>query len=140
MSSAAVAAALALLAQTPAPLVVTATAAKQKVRVHEAFEVSVRIVNVSAQPQTIRFWNVTWFYACKPNNPAVSWEWVECRSNSLRTVRLQPGQAFDRSSLIEVTKGQPGENISFKLGFTSFRSKRTYWSNEVTVQVAKAKP
>jgi hypothetical protein len=134
-----------MLAQEPAahgvePLSVRTTAAKKTVRLNEPFDVRLRVVNTSEEAQSFRVMNCSWDEHWKCSNPAVSWVSWDCSKNFPVTVTLKPGEAYEKTLPMLVTKGEPGARVSFKMGFTPIGSKGTYWSGKVTVRVEKAKP
>jgi len=51
------------------------------------------------------------------------------------TVKLEPGEAYEKTLSMLLLVGEPKEKVSFKMGFTPIGSKETYWSNEITLQV-----
>jgi hypothetical protein len=145
MASIVVAAVLGMLAPAPdarvaGPLTVRATTAKKTVRVEEPFDVRLRVVNASGTAQTFRVMNCSWDEHWKSSNPAVSWEGWACTKNYPVAVTLQPGEAYEKTLSMLLTKGAPGDEVSFKMGFRPIGSKRTYWSQKVTVRVEKGKP
>jgi hypothetical protein len=121
------------------PLAVKARAAKTTVRRNKPFDVRVRVVNASEATQTFRVMSHSWFEHWKTSNATVTVDGWLCEKNFPVTVTLKPGEAYEKTLPMLVTKAEPGASVSFKMGFTPIDSKQTYWSGKVTVQVEKAK-
>jgi hypothetical protein len=117
------------------PLEVAVRPLQERVGLNQPFEARLRVVNASAAAQSFRVMNCSWDEHWRSSNPRVSWVGWDCAKNFATTVTLAPGQAYEKALSLLVLAGAPGEKVSFRLGFTPIGSRRTYWSNEVTVQV-----
>jgi RNA polymerase sigma factor (sigma-70 family) len=117
------------------PLTVTAEPAKQRVRVNEPFEVRLRVVNSSRSAQSFRVANGSWDTHWKSSNDRVAWVPMPVFRNFIETVKLDPGQAYEKTLKVFIKPGKPEKEVAFKMGFTPYESKQTYWSDEVTIEV-----
>lgn len=118
---------------------------KNAARLNEPFKVDLRVVNSSKSTQSFQVMSCSWPGHWKSSNERVSWQGWPCAKNIELTVKLEPGEAYEKTLPMLVTVGEAQEKVSFKMGFTPIDSKQTYWSNEVTLQVepeakADAKP
>jgi RNA polymerase sigma factor (sigma-70 family) len=116
-------------------LTVTIKPQKNPVRVKEPFKVDLRVVNSSKAAQSFQVMSCSWDEHWKSSNDRVSWEGWPCAENSAVTVKLEPGEAYEKTLPMLLPAGKPQEKVSFKMGFTPIGSKQTFWSDEVTVQV-----
>lgn len=144
MSSVAVAIVLTVLTQEPSvrvvePLTVKATAAKETVRLNEPFDVRLRVVNTSEDTQTFRVMSCSWYEHWRSDDPAVTSVGWACSRNFPVTVTLKRGEAYEKTLPLLVSEGEPGDRVSYELGFKPIGSKLTSWSGKVTVQVEKGK-
>jgi uncharacterized protein (TIGR03067 family) len=121
-------------------LTVTIKPQKKQVRAKEPFDVDLRVVNLSKSPQSFRVMNCSWYEHWKSSNGRVSWQGWDCAENAAVTVKLDPGEAYEKTLPMLLLAGKPLEKVSFKVGFTPIGSKQTYWSNEVTVQIEADDP
>jgi hypothetical protein len=117
------------------PFTVTVKPKKNQVAVNQPFEVELRVVNASPSPQSFRVMNCSWDEHWRSSNARVTWVGWDCSKNSPVTVKLAPGEAYAKTLSMLVTAAGP---VSFKLGFTPLESKRTSWSNEVTLELPQA--
>ena len=119
------------------PLTVTIKPQKDRIRVNEPFEVDFRVVNSSKLPQSFQVMKPGWWENWERSNKRV-WLVVpahpEDESMSME-VKLAPGEAYEKTLSMLLPDGMPQEKVSFKMGFTPLRSKQTFWSNKVTLQV-----
>jgi RNA polymerase sigma factor (sigma-70 family) len=118
-------------------LTVTAVPQKVQVRVEEPFDVRLRVVNSSRSTQSLRVMNCSWDEHWKSSNGQVSWVGWNCAKNFAVTEKLEPGEVYEKTLPMLLLAGGPQRKVSFRMGFTPIGSKRTYWSNEVTVQPAR---
>jgi len=109
---------------------------KGPVRVKESFDLRLRVVNKSDKAQSFRVMNCSWFDHWKSSNERVSIIGWGCSKNFAVPETLQPNQAYEKSLAVQISEGRPHEKVSFKMGFTPIDSKRTYWSQELTVEMA----
>jgi RNA polymerase sigma factor (sigma-70 family) len=116
-------------------LTVTIKSQKNSIRVNQPFKVDLRVVNSSKAPQSFLVWSCGWYAHWESSNYRVSPEGWDCKKNYLDTVKLEPGEAYEQTLPILFLAGKPQAKVSFKMGFTPGRSKQTYWSNEITLQV-----
>jgi len=117
------------------PLAVTITIEKDAVRVYEQFKVQVRVVNASRTTQSFQVMNGSWEVHWKCSNYQVHWVPRPVFRNFLETVKLEPGQAYEKTGSMFIPPGQLPKAVTFKLGFIPQDGKETYWSNEVTLRV-----
>ena len=124
----------------PLPPVLTVTAKPEKTWVHlnEQFQVRLRVLNTSDTTQSFQVMNCSWDEHWRSSNKQVTWVGWPCSGNPVATETLKPGQAYEKTLATLVMAGAPKDKVSFKMGFTPIDSKRTYWSNEVTVQLVDA--
>ena len=78
-------------------------------------------------------WNDHW----KCNNPRIAHVGWMCKANARRTVRLQPGEAYERGLTMYVAGQGHSRKESFRMGFTPIGAKETYWSNDVVVALGE---
>lgn len=119
-------------------LTVTIKPQKNRVRVKETVEVNLRVVNTSKTTQSIQVMNCSWDDHWKSSNDQVSWVGWDCAKNFAVTVKLEPGEAYEKTLSMFLLAGKLKEKVSFKMGFTPIGSKQTFWSNEATLTVEPA--
>jgi RNA polymerase sigma factor (sigma-70 family) len=117
------------------PLGVTVTLPKNRVRVHERFQIRVRVLNSSRSRQSFQVMNGSWEMHWKPSNERVHWVPRAVFKNFAETVTLDPGQSYEKAGDVFLAPGKPLKGVAFTMGFTPLGSKQTYWSNEVTLRV-----
>ncbi len=117
------------------PLTVTIRTEEKPVQPGRPFQVDLRVVNSSKSVQTFEIMSCSWDDRWKSSNDRVSWDAWECARNVRMTVKLEPGDAYEKDLPMLVAAGKPHEKITFKMGFTPIDGKLTYWSNEATLQV-----
>jgi len=125
-------------ASVSSPLSVAAEPTKKQVRVNVPFEVRLRVVNSSRSAQSFRVANGSWDMHWKSSNDRVALVPLPVFRNFIETVKLDPGQAYEKTLKLYVKPGKPEKEVAFKLGFTPQDSKQTYWSDEVVIQVEAA--
>jgi RNA polymerase sigma factor (sigma-70 family) len=111
------------------------------IQFRDKFNLDLRVENVSKEIVSFESATCSWIADWTPSTKRVSWETWECFSNRLVTVKLKPGETYEKSLAMFLV---PGDQVSFKMGFTPRNltpknSKQTYWSNELTLQIDKAK-
>jgi RNA polymerase sigma factor (sigma-70 family) len=116
-------------------LTVTIKPQKNRVRAKEPFKVDLRVVNSSTSTQSFRVMNCSWDEHWKSSNERVSWERWDCKENCDETVKLEPGEAYEKTLPMLLVARQPQGKVTFKMGFTPIGSKQTFWSNEITLTV-----
>lgn len=115
----------------------------KQIEVNKQFDVELRVVNASALPQSFRAMSCSWFTQWQSGNPRVSPGFWGCKGNLPLAVKLAPGEAYEKVLWMKATATG---FLSFRMGFTPLKfdtgdgprkqsSKRTYWSNEATIQV-----
>ncbi len=116
-------------------LTVTIKPKVNQVRINTPFDVDLRVVNSSKSTQSFQVMDGSWDEHWKSNNDRVSWVGWDCTKNFPVTVKLEPGERYEKTLPMLLPTGKPLEKLSFKMGFTPIDSKETFWSNEVSVQV-----
>jgi RNA polymerase sigma factor (sigma-70 family) len=122
------------------PLNATVQAKKKRVRVGEEFEVRLRVVNASRSPQSFQVMSCSWDDHWQSSNDRVSWAGWDCRKNIPVTVNLDPGQAYEKDLSMFIVPGKLQREFAFQMGFTPLKSKQTYWSNVVILQLESGNP
>jgi len=113
---------------------VTIWPAKTQVKAGEEFEVKLRVVNSSEEPQSLKVWSCSWDMHWKWTNPRFGYKSWACAANSVMAVRLQPGEAYEKVLVMKFAGGT-SKTESLRLGFTPDSEKKAYWSNEVVLGV-----
>jgi hypothetical protein len=113
---------------------VTIWPAKTQVKPGEEFEVKLRVVNSSEEPQSLKVWSCTWDMHWKSSNLRIGYRPWPCYANGIMDVRLQPGEAYEKVLVMKFTGGTL-KTESLRMGFTPHGEKTTYWSNEVVLGV-----
>ena len=120
----------------PDALRIVVKPAKTQVRVKETFKVSLRVENATPIVQQIRVMNCSWDQHWKVSNPRISWIRWSCRRNSPVTLDLAPGGAYLRELEMLIPKPVSEKTVTFKMGFTPRDSDKTYWSDDITMEIA----
>jgi hypothetical protein len=107
-------------------LSVSVRPAKTKVRAEAPFEVKLLVVNSSASPQSIRVMNCSWDDHWESSNKGVTWSLWDCTKSFEVAVKLEPGGAYE-TTLDMRAAGEPGKEVTFKMGFTPIGSKQPIW-------------
>jgi len=118
------------------PFAVTIGVAETQIKAGKPFDVNLRIVNVSQKTQTFRAMTCSWPEHWKSSNYHVTGAGTTCRKNSLETITLKSGEAYEKTLSMSVDKVESPKPIAFRMGFTPFSSKTTYWSNVAVLQTA----
>lgn len=115
------------------------------IEVNERFEVELRVVNASALPQSFREMTCSRYENWASSNPDVPVAAWNCARNFPAQVKLAPGQTHTTGVLM---RARTAGRASFRLGLTPLirggtprrpidsLSRRTYWSDEVRIDVA----
>jgi hypothetical protein len=136
------------------PLRIAVESKQNEVEVGKPFNVVLRVTNASPAPQC--FWVMcnTWYIHWRSTNPRVTWDAWCCYHNFPESIKLAPGEAYEKILPMKVTAAG---GVSFKMGFTALAddrfgvpeehtngdgevkmkinlSKRTYWSREVALK------
>ena len=113
------------------------------VKCTESFRVSTAIRNNSNEEKSLNVWSCSYSTQWSSDNPVVRIDGADCMKNGLGTVRLKPGEAYERELWIHVEPFAgtcQHESITFRLRFED-GNRRTapkispIWSNAVTVRV-----
>ena len=115
-------------------LCVTIWPAKTQVRAREEFEMKLRVVNSSKQPQSFNAASCSWDTHWTWKNLRFSYKPWDCYANGVMPVRLQPGEAYEKVLVMQFAGGT-SKTESLRMGFTPSGEKKTYWSNEVVLGV-----
>jgi len=113
------------------------------VKNNEEFPISTAIRNVGGGQQTLGIWSCSYPEQWTADNPAVHIAVAACNKNDVVTVKLKPGEAYERTLSIHietVAKHHEQKPITFRLGFQSASRMKTQdnpvvWSNALTVSV-----
>jgi hypothetical protein len=126
--------------ETRDALTIRIEAYEKNVHVNEPFAVELRVVNSSQSPQTFRVFGANTDGQWLSKNERVAWE-SEAAGKSFgeMTVKLKPGEAYEKTMSMVLLTGESKEKVPFRIGFTPIDSKVTYLSNDVTVQVFEKK-
>jgi hypothetical protein len=99
------------------------------------FQVTLRVVNSSAQVQTIRVWDCSWEKSWKSSNPRIEFFPHPCWDNARIAVRLQPGEAYEKVGMMVLHEKGRFPTESLRMGFTPLGERKTYWSSDVVLGV-----
>jgi len=114
---------------------VVVTPSRTVVRIKEVFPVTLRVENPTATNQTVRVMSCRWQDEWKTSNTNVSWIVGECTRNVARNVEFPPGGVYTNQLEMLVSGPISQKTVSFRMGFTPIDSRKTYWSDEVTLDV-----
>jgi hypothetical protein len=125
------------------PLNVEIKPASAIVKSGQEFSVTTKVKNVGKGDQRLEIWSCSYPEHWTADSPSVLVEGVECEKNALVSVRLKPGEAYEKalSLRVWVAAALSEESVTFRLGFAPWirgakRADRTnIWSNDVTVNV-----
>jgi hypothetical protein len=114
---------------------VTVWPAKTQVSAGEEFEVKLRVVNSSQEPQSFRVASCSWYMDWKSSNPHIGFTPWPCWRNAIVDVTLQPGEAYEKALVMKLVGEGRSRTESLRMGFTPGGEKTSYWSNEVVLGV-----
>jgi len=114
---------------------VTVWPAKTQVKPGEEFEVKLRVVNSSQEPQSLKGWSCSWDMHWKSSNLRIGYRPWPCYANAIMAVELQPGEAYEKVLVMKLVEKGMSKTESLRMGFTPHGEKKTYWSNEVVLGV-----
>jgi hypothetical protein len=104
--------------------------------VRESFALELRVENVARTNQTIQFMNCSRWDSWQFSNTNVSWiSPLACAANSLETVTIPPGGAYERWLYPKICNPVRDHELSFRVGFNSAGSTNTLWSDEVKLRI-----
>ena len=106
-----------------------------EVRVKEVFKVALRVENPAKTNQTVRVMNCSWDEEWKSSNPNVSWLGWNCTRNFAVNIEIQPNGAYTNELEMLIPKPIPEKRLAFRMGFTPINSKKTFWSEEVKLNL-----
>jgi hypothetical protein len=109
----------------------------------DQFKLALRVENISKETVSFESATCSWDTEWKTSTKSVHWEGWPCFSNILYTVKLKPGETYEKSLTMRLTPGDPVDKVSFKMGFTPRKltpksDKEIFWSNEITIQIDPA--
>jgi hypothetical protein len=114
---------------------VTIWPAKTQVNVGEEFEVKLRVVNSSQEPQSIKVASCSWDQHWTWSNRRISYKMWPCYRNAIVNLQLQPGEAYEQKLAMNIEGKGPSKTESLRMGFKPPGETKTYWSNEVVLSV-----
>ena len=109
------------------------------VQVEKYFDVHLRVVNATDKTQSFQIMCGSWFDHWKANNTRIWLASWDCTKNFPKTIKLEPGEAYEESLQVQVGDGAPLVTTSFQMGFTPLGEKKTYWSNKVVLGIKPGK-
>lgn len=112
---------------------VTIWPAKTQVNVDEEFEMKLRVVNSSAEPQSLKVASCSWDHDWTWSNRRIGYEMWPCFRNAIVTLQLQPGEAYEKALMMKIEGKGPTKTESLRMGFKPAGETKTYWSNEVVL-------
>lgn len=115
-------------------IIVTPT--KSRVHLNEYFDMHLQIRNETSVPQQINIMGGGWLFQWKASSPNVEFAPVLCSKDSTIAIKISPGESYTRLMGLFTIVGPINSNsLSFKMGFTSVGSRKTYWSDDVTMGI-----
>jgi len=109
--------------------------AKTEVHVKETFKVALRVENPTTTNQTMRVWSCSWDEEWKTSNTNISWlDWI-CTRNFEMNVEIPPGGAYTNELEMFIPEPISEKTLSFRMGFTPIDSDRTFWSDDVQLNI-----
>jgi hypothetical protein len=108
---------------------------RTEVRVRESFNLALRVENPTQTNQTICVMSCSWDDEWQCSTPKMRWGGWACEKNTEVTVEIRPGGAYTNRLQVLIDNANPDKVLSFRMGFTSIGSKKTYWSNEVKLRI-----
>jgi hypothetical protein len=109
---------------------------KTEVRIKEKFNVALRVENPTTTSQTVRVESCTWHGEWKTSNTNISWIPEICTVNfGAINVEIPPGGAYTNELEMFIPEPISEKTLSFRMGFTPIDSKKTFWSDEVKLNV-----
>ena len=115
---------------------VTVDPVRSKVRLGEPFRAKLRVENVTTRPQQFHVMSCSGNAHWRANTGLIAIPGQECDKNIPVAETIAPGRAYAcELDLTIVAPGVAGGRCVFRLGFTPVEGPRTYWSDEVRVEV-----
>jgi len=115
-------------------IIVTPT--KSRVHLNEYFDMHLQIRNETTTPQQINIMGGGWLFQWKASSPNVEFAPVLCSKDSTIAIKIAPGESYTRlMGLFTIVGPVNSSSLSFKMGFTSVGSRKTYWSDDVTMGI-----
>jgi hypothetical protein len=126
------------------PFVVTIWPDASRVGIGEPVAITLRVVNATEKPQTLKVMAFQWNRHWKNNNPRIKFAGGvpagEVSDDTPRTLTLEPGEAYEERAFMAVKDGTPVVMLWFQMGFTPIDDKKTYWSNSVILGIKPVNP
>jgi len=116
-------------------LCVTIWPAKTQVKPGEEFEVKLRVVNSSEEPQSVKVFGCSWDDHWMWKNRRIGYDPWGCDKNAIVTIQLPPGAAYERALTMKIAGTGTSKTESLQMGFKPDGESKTYWSNEVVLGV-----
>ncbi len=108
---------------------------KTEVRVKEIFKVALRVENPTTTNQTVRVWSCSWYEEWKTSNTNISWIGWDCGKNFAVNVDVPPGGAYTNELEMLIPEPIFEKTLSFRMGFTPIGSQKTFWSDDVKLNI-----
>jgi hypothetical protein len=108
---------------------------KTDVRIREAFSLALRVENPTATNQSVRVMTCSWQDEWQSSNPKIPWGGAECSKNFAVDVEIPPGGAYTNKAQIFIYELTSDKELSFRMGFTPIGSKKTFWSDEIKLNL-----
>ena len=106
-----------------------------EVRVQEYFKVALRVENPTKTNQTVYVWTASWDDHWKSSNTNVSWLGWDAAANLAINEEIPAGGAYTNELQMVILHPVSEKRLSFRMGFTPFHSKTTFWSDKVKLRV-----
>jgi hypothetical protein len=116
-------------------LCVTIWPAKTEVAAGEKFEVKLRVVNSSQEPQSLKVFSCSWDGHWTWKNRRIGYDTWPCFKNAIVTLQLQPGEKYEQALTMKIEGKGPSKTEPLQMGFRPHEESKTYWSNEVVLSV-----
>lgn len=121
---------------------VTVWAKATRVQIGGNFDVTWRVVNATEKPQSVRLRSAMWDRHWKSSNARIvptGGIIINATRDYIKTIKLEPGEAYEKHVQMAVEDGPPLVTTSFQMGFTPSGEKKTYWSNKVVLGIKPTK-
>jgi len=115
---------------------------KSDVRVREHFKLALRVENPTSTNQYVRVMSCSWPQEWQTSNPSIVSVGFACTANAPISLKIPAGGAitFDLEVLVPgpISIEPVTSKLSFQMGFTPLDRKKTFWSNEVSINISPA--
>jgi hypothetical protein len=136
------------------PFKIIVTPSKKRVHVKESFKVALEVKNITNTNRSFVVMSCSWDEHWRSDNPIIgSVTQFICTMNYPMNVNLVLGESYKREGDMQLFQAISTNKVSFRMGFTPMdytplhmengrfippvekEGKKTYWSDEVTVEV-----